>query len=121
MRCADRGPRNLKPRKPEARREPEILDTAKQENAPPIETQNDPARDLGFFGRHHRSIGCPSLRDFRRLGTTIPQMSLSCRAKKEQRDSDARSQSKHPYPRFNSRPPQLRTRTMAGGAHHRAG
>jgi hypothetical protein len=39
----------------------------------------------------------PQLRDFRRLGITIPQISLSCRAKNEQRDSDARSQSKHPY------------------------
>src|SRR5580704_17866008 len=87
------------PKKPEARREPEILDTAKQENAPTIR---------GFHRQYH-SVGCPSLRDFRRLGTTIPQMSLSCRAKKEQRDSDAPSQSKHPYPRFNPRQSQVPT------------
>jgi hypothetical protein len=29
-------------------------------------------------------------------------INLSCRAKNEQRDSDARSQSKHPYPLLNS-------------------
>ena len=42
-------------------------------------------------------------RPTRKRSHESPQMSLSCRAKGEQRDSDALSQSKHPCPPFSSR------------------
>lgn len=51
-------------------------------------------------------------------GIPIPQMSLSCRAKNKQSDSDAGSQSKHPYLRFSSRQTRVivTTRNQAASA-----